>query len=265
MEGNMIRSADGASIGAEPQRVVSKQGEFRGMLEPRSSVDRDDRAPLSPRQKRFWRLYQRNSTPCQTTVLLEMRGTLNEQALRAALNRILLRHEVLRTKFRNAGDRTVQVISGAETRFPLVEQKADRDWRLDEVSRREALNPIDISKELPIRGKLLRAGGEAVLLITIHQIASDRWSIDVLVRELIALYRSFVLGGSDPLPPPVLQYAEYDAWRAQQLSAEILESELKFWTSNLSGAAELAQLPINRPRPSIQLYTTERIQLNLVD
>ncbi len=221
-------------------------------------VSRDGPLPSSFAQQRLWFLDQlepgRATYNIPTAVRLS--GDLDVSALETALGEIVRRHEVLRTTFEARGGVPFQVIVQAGD-FPLpiddlsAVPEADRDG---EVLRRladEARRPFDLSKGPMLRARLLKlADRENVALVTMHHIASDGWSIGVLIREVAALYDAFRRGEPSPLPDSPLQYADFAAWQRDWLRGDVLRKQLDYWTGRLSGVPAL-EVPTDRPRPAI--------------
>jgi acyl carrier protein len=221
--------------------------------------------PLSWAQQRLWfldRMDPAASAAYHVPAALRLSGRLDRAALRATLDRIVARHEVLRTTLvLDEEGAPVQRIGSASTGFALREhdlshlaghelEAAVERYRVD-----EAAQPFDLAQGPLIRGQLLRLGDEEhVLLLTQHHIVSDGWSIGVLVREVSALYAAFSQGQADPLAPLPIQYADYAAWQRNWLQGERLEKQLGFWKGHLSGAPALLSLPLNRPRPAQRSY-----------
>lgn len=228
-------------------------------------VARDQALPLSYAQQRLWRLDQRDrSVGYHFTAIVELRGVLDRKVLRAALDQIVARHELLRTTFHSVGGEPVQVIVSADRGFALVEQEVEARWVIGQITQQQALDPFDLSRGPPIRGRLLRVSQqEHVLLITQHHIISDAKSIAMLLQELATLYDALATGQTDPLPPLELQYADYASWQQQQMTADMLNSQLKFWTQNLSDAPEPIHLPTDRPRRVVRFYSCDRVPLSL--
>lgn len=235
---------------------------------PIASVARNSALPLSMAQRWLWRLDQQNPAPAHHVVAgLRLRGRLDRQALRAALDRILARHEVLRSTFccdEEGEPGAVQVIGAANSSFVLIEQDVAGASDVEQVRRQERCEPFDPAGGPPIRGRLLRISDQDhVLLVTQHRIICDDWSVGVLLREMGTLYGAFTLGHSDPLPPLELQYADYASWQRQQVTPEVLRNQIEFWRQNFSGAPEGLQLPTDRPRPETRWYSVDRMQLRL--
>lgn len=219
-------------------------------------VDRAAPLALSFAQQRLWFLDQLDPTASAAYHIpasLLLQGALDQAALTAALDRLVARHESLRTTFRREGEQPVQVIAPADCGFSLVthdlrhlprEQAATEAAHLSENA---AAAPFDLLHGPLIRGTLLRlADDEHRLLITQHHIISDGWSIGILVKEFASLYQAFSAGQPDPLPPLTRQYADYAAWQRQHLEGERLERQVEFWRAHLAGAPALLSLPTDQ-------------------
>ncbi|HVH12947.1 MAG TPA: condensation domain-containing protein, partial [Longimicrobium sp.] len=216
--------------------------------------------PPSFAQQRLWFLEQMGSlgSTYHIPVRLRLRGALDRDALVRALDRIVARHEALRTTFPTLDGEPIQHVTPAEERgFHLLEHdlqtSADADAELLRLMRDEAGAPFDLARGPLIRGRLVRmAADDHVLLMTMHHIVSDGWSAGVLHRELGALYTAFARGEGDPLPPLAMQYADYAAWHRRAVEGDVLEAQAAYWTQTLAGAPELIELPADRPRPPRQ-------------
>jgi len=185
---------------------------------------------------------------------VRLRGRLDADALRAAVDEVVRRHEPLRTVFGERDGRPVQVVlPPAPLALPPEEvggAEAARD-----AARREAEAPFDAERGPLFRARLLRvAADEHVILLTMHHAVGDGWSLDVLFRELTALYAAFVRGEPSPLAELPVRYADYSAWQREQVSGARLDAELAHWRSALSGAPAVLDLPADRPRPASQSF-----------
>src|SRR5262249_26188459 len=128
----------------------------------------------------------------------------------------------------------------------------------------EASAPFDLEHGPLIRGRLLRVSDqEHVLLVTMHHIVSDGWSMGILTKELSALYRAYKLGQSDPLPPLPVQYADYAAWQRQWLSGEVLAQQSAYWQRKLSDVPVVLELPTDRRRPALQDFRGGSVGIEL--
>jgi amino acid adenylation domain-containing protein len=231
--------------------------------------------PLAPSfaQQRLWFLDQLDhaaGSAYHMPVALRLHGQLDTAALKSALERIVQRHESLRTTFASIAGQAVQVVGAHDSGFALAERDLsdlsghELDYAVQRLADDEAIGPFDLAAGPLIRGQLLRLGDrEHVLLITQHHIISDGWSIGVLVREVSALYAAFSQGLPDPLPPLAIQYGDYAAWQRAALQGEVLQAQSAFWKSQLGGAPSLLELPLDRPRPAQQSYAGGGVALTL--
>uniref|UniRef100_UPI0005513680 amino acid adenylation domain-containing protein n=1 Tax=Andreprevotia chitinilytica TaxID=396808 RepID=UPI0005513680 len=236
-------------------------------------ADRAQALPLSWPQQRLWFVTQLDANAGAAFHMpagLRLYGELNRLALRATLDRIVARHEALRTCFIADGGEAAQMIAPADCGFSLQEHdlrgltESDRSIRVEQFSQAEAVQPFDLATGPLIRGQLLQlADDDYLLLITQHHIISDGWSIGVLVREVSALYTAFSQGQADPLPPLEIQYPDYAVWQRQWLQGEVLQSQRTFWRDHLLGAPALLELPTDRPRPAVQSYRGSTLALTL--
>ncbi|MGN6153112.1 MAG: amino acid adenylation domain-containing protein, partial [Lysobacteraceae bacterium] len=236
-------------------------------------VSRTNALPLSFAQQRLWfisRMGARASAAYHLSCALTLDGSLDEKKLQSALDRIVERHEALRTRFELVDGQPVQRIDAA-SRFPLsthaiVDGHASHEDTIAHWQAVEAETPFDLERGPLIRGRLLRfSAREHALLLTMHHIVSDGWSMDVLARELDALYRAYAVDGLspdvDPLPALPVQYADYAAWQRAWLAGEIQQTQLAFWRRQLDGAPALVALPTDRPRPAVQDYRGELLPI----
>ena len=176
---------------------------------------------------------------------LRLRGPLDRAALRGALDGLVARHEALRTTFATVDGEPVQRIAPASG-FAFTERDliGASETVIMALAEEEANAAFDLEVGPLIRGQLIRLGDEEhVLLITMHHIISDGWSMGVFVRDLTALY------GRKELPELAIQYADYAAWQRQWLSGDVLHEQSEYWKQALSDAPMLLELPTDRPRP----------------
>ncbi|MFM0069415.1 condensation domain-containing protein, partial [Paraburkholderia aspalathi] len=228
-------------------------------LEVIALASREELLPLSYAQQRLWFLDQMDQKAGAAYHIaggLRLAGQLDEAALRRALDRIVARHEVLRTRFVAEDGQARQQIDVA-TGMLLDVQDA---WgaspiALEALAQAHAGEPFDLAHGPLIRGRLLRLGEqEYVLLVSMHHIIADGWSIGILTAELGALYEAFSQGQADPLPPLALQYADYAAWQREWLQGEQQQGQLAYWRAVLSDAPAVTSLPTDRERPAVQDY-----------
>ncbi|MBB6414439.1 condensation domain-containing protein, partial [Mesorhizobium sangaii] len=225
------------------------------------TVSRHEPLVLSFAQQRLWFLAQldEGSTNYHMPLALRLRGVLDRTAWQRSLDRLLARHEALRSVFvASDGKPWVEVLS-PDAGLPVLEHdlrhRPDAEAALLELCHEEARTPFDLAGGPLIRGRLIRmSDAEHVFLLTQHHIVSDGWSMGVLVRELSQLYRAFEAGQDDPLPPLAIQYPDYAAWQRRWLSGERLQNQAQYWRDALSGAPARLVLPTDRPRPAQQSY-----------
>src|SRR6185312_7191192 len=240
-------------------------------LQPIVRTGREGRLPLSFAQQRLWFLGQMGGASAAYHIPfgLRLKGDLNRTALGRALDRIVVRHEVLRTTFAVLEGEPVQKIGAVEeSSFGLLEHDLrghkEVEGELAALSEQEARAPFDLEAGPLIRGRLVRlAEDEHVLLVTMHHIVSDGWSMGVLVRELNALYRAFLGGKADPLPELEIQYADYAVWQRQWMEGEILQQQAAYWKTTLAGAPTLLELPTDHTRPVQQDFAGGFVELVL--
>ncbi|HSU17579.1 non-ribosomal peptide synthetase [Longimicrobium sp.] len=239
-------------------------------LPPIAAADRGGRLALSFAQQRVWFLEQLGlpgvyNIPRQ----LWLRGELDAEALARALDRIVHRHEALRTSFHAMDGEPEQRVAPAESsRFPLAHHDLSADPQADAELRRliaeEAVAPFDLENGPLARGRLVRlAADDHVLLVTLHHIVADGWSMEVLVDELGVLYPAFRRGAADPLPALPVQYADYVAWQRRWVEDEVLEEQAAYWSRALAGIPELLELPLDHARPARQDHAGASVALEL--
>lgn len=224
-------------------------------------VGRSRPLPLSFAQQRLWFLVQlEGASPAYNMSLgVRLSGSLNRNALTLALDRIVARHEALRTTFIQVRREPCQVVADPEIGFFLREHDLAADpvaeQSLQQITANEATNSFDLKVGPPIRGRLIQIQSqEHVLLITMHHIVSDGWSLGIFLEELSTLYEAYRLGLNDPLPRPAVQYPDFAVWQRCWLTGEVLQKQEQYWRTALHNAPALSQLPTDRARPDRQDY-----------
>ena len=216
---------------------------------------------LSFAQQRLWFLEQMEGelTAYNMSSRWKLRGPLDVEALRLALEEIVQRHEPLRTTFAMLDDAPVQVIQPSG-RFELpVEDLSSlaaetQAAEIQRCCRLEAEKPFKLSTDLMLRASLLHlADDEHLLLLTMHHIASDGWSLRILWRELAGLYDAYCRGAESNLRELPVQYADYAIWQRSELEGQRLEQLLQYWREQLKGVSPL-ELPTDHPRPARPTY-----------
>ncbi len=226
---------------------------------PLVPVPRDRPLPLSFAQQSLWLVQQMEpgSAAYNMPYALRLRGRLDVDALERSLARLAHRHETLRTVFAVVDGEPVQVVRpAAPAAVPVADLRAlpeeERAGTVRRLAAEAVLRPFDLAAGPLLRSSLLRVGDEEwVLLFTLHHVASDGWSMGVLVREVSELYTAFTEGREPALPELPVQYADFAVWQRAWLSGETLEAQLGWWRERLSGAPPLLELPTDRPRPAV--------------
>ncbi|MCG5216565.1 condensation domain-containing protein [Streptosporangium sp. KLBMP 9127] len=214
---------------------------------------------VSATQERLWALARLGDESARhnITFAARLRGELDRDALRRAVEEIPARHEALRTTFAEENGRPVPVVHARQdswlpdldlTRTP----PADGDVIERHVREHAALH-LDLDTGPLVRARLIRSSAqEHHLLISIHHIVSDAWSWGIYLRELGTLYEAFSAGLPSPLPPPPLRFADYAAWQRDRLDGAASQPHVAYWRNRLAGAPALYNLPTDRPRPAVR-------------
>ena len=218
--------------------------------------------PLSFVQRGLWFLDQLVAgSPLYTIpAALQLSGPLNTTALHQSLNALVQRHEVLRTTFVAVDGHPMQVIAPVLTvPLPIVDlsalPNAEREAEALRLANEEVQRPFDLTQGPLMRVLLLQLGAEEyVLLLPIHHIISDGWSLGVLYQELATLYTAFASGTPSPLPDLPIQYADFALWQQEQLQGEARADQLAYWKQQLAGAPTVLDLPADRPHPAVPTY-----------
>lgn len=239
--------------------LKSAQGVLPPAIVP---VPRDWDLPLSFAQQRLWFLdqFEPNSPFYNIPNAVRLQGQLNIPVLRRTVQEIVRRHESLRTIFQVIDGKPHQTIL-PELNIPVrivdltqipSEQQQDVAFKLSLI---ESQQPFDLSIGPLLRVTLLRlADHDHIVLVTMHHIISDEWSIQVFTKEIAAIYDAFLHGRPSPLPELSIQYADYAYWQQQWLRDEVLERQLNFWRQQLDGIPDVLELPTDRPRPAVQTF-----------
>ncbi len=226
--------------------------------------------PLSFAQQRLWFLDQleSNSAFYNIPIALRLEGKLEVDALSQSLQEIIERHEVLRTNLITDNGQPRQVIH-RESRWILdvVDLKhlgtKERE-RAAQQAQQQAYRGFDLANESLIRGSLLvLSETEHILVICMHHIISDGWSMGVFVLELEGLYNAYCLGEDSPLTELPIQYADFAVWQRKWLVGDVLQNQLDYWEQQLASAPSLLSLPTDRPRPAVQSFSGGHIEFAL--
>ena len=253
-----------AELAEQVERL--RDGEHYREVPPIAPASREQDLPLSFAQQRLWFLGQLEPTSTNYVLSssIHLYGPLDQDVLAQSITALIERHESLRTAFETSYGEPIQRLQPTpEFALPLVDlawvELGQRERLVQDLARQEAQRSFDLSEGYLFRPMLLHLSNhEHVLLMTMHHIISDRWSIAILVRELKALYNAFVRGEPSPLIPLPVQYADYALWQREWLQGHILETHLAYWKKQLAGV-ELLDLPSDFPRPAVQSYRGEQL------
>ena len=246
-------------------QLAPRIGGDAGRLEPLVAVERPAVVPLSFAQSRLWFLDQLQgpSPVYNMAVALRLRGRLDADALGAALADVVGRHESLRTLFaapEGIPQQVVVPVERADFGWDVVDATGWSAARLGEAIDIAARHPFDLATEIPLRAQLFRVGDdEHVLVVVVHHIAADGWSITPLVRDLGVAYASRCAGRAPGWAPLAVQYVDYTLWQREQLGElqdphSPIAAQLAYWEEALAGMPERLQLPTDRPYPPVADY-----------
>jgi amino acid adenylation domain-containing protein/thioester reductase-like protein/non-ribosomal peptide synthase protein (TIGR01720 family) len=252
--------------GLSPAKRALLERYLKGNISPSASVRTippagSRQVPLSFTQQRIWLLCQMEpaSPFYHMAYRVHFSGALHVAALEQVLDEIVRRHEILRTVYRLSGGSPIQeVLPAGHVHLPYVDMShlsaTVREEELARLCDEEVRRPFDLTVDLPIRVRLIALGQDAHdLLLTVHHIAFDGWSLGVLIREVERLYPTFTQGMSQTLPPLAIQYKDLASWQRQALEGEEFQRHLDFWLGKLDRCPVL-QLPADYPRPAKQSF-----------
>lgn len=243
----------------------------------------DEAQPVSFGQDRLWfldRLHP-NAHGYILPARFELRGPLDRSALQQALAVVNQRHDVLRSVLRAGPDGPVQVVRPAADLppFPLPVVEASTPEEVDAIAHQEAVTPFDLSTDRMMRATLVHHTeanegvantGEAnedaerhTLLLTQHHIASDGWSVAVVMRDIEAAYTAILSGTEPDLPDLPVQYADVAAWQHERWSSGVWETDLRYWKQQLAGTLPVLDLPLDGTRPAIQQFDGAAVRNDL--
>jgi amino acid adenylation domain-containing protein len=232
-------------------------------------VSRSGELPLSFAQQRMWFLNQLDSQNAfyNEGLQVQIRGALNISVLEESINEIIHRHESLRTTFPTVDGKPVQRISPSLTiNLPLVDLQGLPPAGVQQFITKEVRQSFDLDEGPLSRFMLLRCEPEThILIVTMHHIITDGWSMGILMKELSTLYQAFSVGTGSHLTELPIQYADFTVWQRQRLTGEVWENQLNYWKQQLAGATPLLELPTDKPRPPVQTFrgAVQEFQLDL--
>ncbi len=272
--GNLrVRAPRGALTSDTREQLAERKMEILALLQaneastrsagpPPQPVAREGALPLSFAQERLWFLHHMAPDSAAYNIVSAVRfeRAIDPAILERALTELARRHETLRTTFRTVdGQPTLDIAPPAAVRVPIADlRQLPEDRRRAEFERlrtAHAEEPFDLERGPLMRVSLLRAGEDDwTLLLALHHIVSDRWSIGVLINELQALYRDFASAGRSSLPELPVQYVDFAAWQRERVQGSLLETQLAFWRQQLGDNPPVLDLATDRPRPVTQTH-----------
>jgi amino acid adenylation domain-containing protein/non-ribosomal peptide synthase protein (TIGR01720 family) len=259
------RSERLAHLSAAKRALFERLRNRDDRLAPVGRIPRRDakaRAPLSFAQERLWFLDQLEPANPFYNVALAIRlaGPLDAGVLVSALTAVVARHSALRTTYRNVDGRPEQVVCES-AEFQLTHEDLAslappaREARLRDLVDQEALGPFDLAQGPLLRGVLVRLdAGDHTLLLTLHHIVCDGWSMAVLRDEIAEHYTAAIEGRVPRVEPLALEYADFAAWQRDQLTSATAERDMGYWRHELAGSPGVLELPLDHPRPAVQAY-----------
>lgn len=248
-----------------------RQGEKERQAEEIKPCIRDEGAastllPASAAQRRLWLLDLEGAGAAYYIPLAaRLRGPLDQDTLQRSLSALVQRHEILRTVFADVdGNLNQKIQSDARFALQVVDlsgyDMAEREARVRAHKETEVRHPLDLRVGPLIRGRLLRlTADEHVLLLTMHHIVFDAWSMSIFIRELAQLYAAFKEQRNSVLEPLPIQYADFAAWQHSSHQGDTFEEDLRCLTARMDGAPPQIELPTDRPRPAVQSYRGDNV------
>jgi amino acid adenylation domain-containing protein/non-ribosomal peptide synthase protein (TIGR01720 family) len=216
-------------------------------------VKRPEKIPMSFAQERLWFIDKlQGSIPYHMSEVLRIKGELNIQALKEAIYHLVEKHEALRTVFKEYdGVGYQQIIESKPFEVKLIEKKRD-NLSMEDMIKEEVEIPFDLSSDFMVRATLYKEStNEHLLILVLHHIAGDGWSMPILVNEIENYYEQLSNDRPVASEPLIIQYADYSIWQRDFLSGSVLVDKLKFWEDQLKGFTTL-KLPTDHPRPAVQ-------------
>ncbi|GHE98055.1 non-ribosomal peptide synthase/polyketide synthase [Streptomyces griseoluteus] len=267
-----LRALFEAPTVAQLARCLGTAGAARAALAP---MERPERPGLAFAQLRMWFLNRFEGTGASTynlPVALRLSGALDRSALEAALRDVVHRHESLRTVFPEGADGAPyqKILEVEDAWIELLWTEVDSARELAERLTEEASRGFDLTCEIPLRASLLAdEDGTCVLLVVLHHIAGDGWSMAPLARDITTAYEARAAGAAPEWAPLAVQYADYALWQRELLGEEsdpasVLSRQVAYWRDALAGLPEQLELPTDRPRPAVATFRGDTVPVEIV-
>ena len=253
------------------EALLSEQGIDSPDAERIPRRDEGGVAPLSFAQQRLWFFdqFEPGSPAYNLVSSVLLQGKLDTVALERSFSEVVRRHEALRTTFDVIDNEVVQIIAPPEPlHLQVVDithlSEAECDDVVQNLIHQQTQASFDLKQGRLVRITLVRIGDEKhVLLLAMHHIVSDAWSMGVLIGEVVALYEGYTTGREVALPALPIQYADFAAWQRDWLQGDVLEEQFKYWRQHLGGSLPILELPTDRPRPALQTYNGSSLSFPL--
>ncbi|HEY2389794.1 MAG TPA: amino acid adenylation domain-containing protein [Candidatus Angelobacter sp.] len=257
-----------ASLAARIEAAMRSQAARPGI--PLRAIHKEGVVPSSYAQQRLWFLDQLapNSSAYNISTIVQLDAGLNLTALQQSLSEVIRRHHALRTTFTKVNGQAMQVIGQAQP-VNLLQvdlrglSEEDQNAQTRKLAEQDAAQPFDLSAGPLFRASLFRLSQQHTMLVTMHHIVSDGWSMGIMMQEVEALYQAFSAGHASPLSELEIQYADYSEWQREQLQGEFLAGELSYWKQQLAGAPTVLELETDHPRPAIRTQGGVQCQIEL--
>jgi acyl carrier protein len=250
---------DNSRVGELATAIESLRSMGRMVTEvPLVPVAHNGELPLTFAQESLWAIDQiaPGTGAYNIPRALRLKGTLDVDALQQSLNAVVSRHEILRTVFRSNNGKPFAFID-PDCKIDLVIRDPENDLRFQVAE--ESRRPFNLSAGPLLRAMILRLGeDEHVLIVTMHHIISDGWSMNIFFDELVSHYHDLLNGDELRLDTLPIQYADFAAWQRHSLSPETVATSLTYWRQQLGDAPSIAELPAYQPRPAIRTFEGNR-------
>ncbi|NOU51322.1 amino acid adenylation domain-containing protein [Pseudoalteromonas sp. JBTF-M23] len=252
--------------------IQAQQNSTRTEVEAITPVSREGKLPLSFTQQRLWlaNKVEGGSVHYNMPARLKLTGTLDFAALEQAFTTIVSRHESLRTRFLEdeQGEPYQQIQQDYQFNVRYTDlshlEGVELDARRNDIAQCEAQQCFDLTSDLMLRVQVLKVQADShEVLVTMHHIASDGWSLGILVDEFSKLYSAFSQGLDNPLAPLDIQYVDYAQWQRNWLKGDMLEEKLSYWSEQLANLPAVHSLPLDYPRPAKQNFTGRTYQSHI--
>ncbi|OYQ63495.1 hypothetical protein B9G53_16730 [Pseudanabaena sp. SR411] len=259
-----------AALSPEQQALLKRRISQKQVQQPKSwtipkrDLSKQNHLVVSFEQQGMWFQHQLGTTSAvsnNVSISLKITGNLNVDALEQSIREIIQRHEILRTNYQTTtGELTQIIIPPRNWTLRMIDlqmyQIPEREREINRIASVQACQPFDLAIDsLLLRTTLVQSDVcEFVLILTIHHIAMDAWSLGILFGELNVLYAAFSTGKPSPLEPLPIQYADFAVWQQQHLQGKALENDLDYWKRQLANSPDLLPLTSDRHRPSIQSF-----------